>query len=122
MDDARERRRSSVGVLLQPHLESARRRSVARVAASAHAAAAEDIPEQDDIVAEQDPGRRAPSDDAAPGHGEKKADVPVWWLFVISSYCIPLGITNTLIGSILLPPLIQKCVGNESKQAALGLA
>ena len=90
-------RRSSVMALLEPHLEAARRRSVAEV----------------EIERKQR--------DTSSSSGEKR-DVPVWWMFVVSSYCIPLGITNTLIGQILLPPLIQQCVGNESKQAALGLA
>ena len=69
------------------------------------------------------PGVEASADRVEVEVGVKaKEDVPVWWLFVISSYCIPLGLTNTLIGQILLPPLIQKCVGNENKHAALGLA
>ena len=49
------------------------------------------------------------------------ADVPIWWFWVISLYNIPLGIANICIGSILLPPLIQKVVGAEGKEAALGL-
>eukprot|EP01052_Picozoa_sp_SAG31_P051913 SAG31_NODE_12558_length_932_cov_1.774310_1_plen_145_part_00 len=48
-------------------------------------------------------------------------DIPTYWFWVISLYNIPLGIANTVINSILLPPLIQRVVGAEGKEAALGL-
>ena len=52
---------------------------------------------------------------------ESSAAVPVWWLCVISLYCIPLAIANVVINNILLPPLITSIVGNGGKEAALGL-
>jgi hypothetical protein len=103
-------RRSSAAAVLEPHLEQTRRLSVPRVPKPLawHSGTTDNDDEQD---------RQEGSGGVA-----AKADVPVWWLFVISSYCVPLGLTNTLIGNILLPPLIQRAVGDESKEAALGLA
>ena len=40
------------------------------------------------------------------GEGGAERAVPVWWIWVISLYCIPLAIANVCINNILLPPLI----------------
>ena len=45
----------------------------------------------------------------------------MWWIWVISLYCIPLAVANVVINNILLPPLITSIVGNGGKEAALGL-
>ena len=55
------------------------------------------------------------------GEGGAERAVPVWWIWVISLYCIPLAIANVCINNILLPPLITSIVGANAKEAGLAL-
>jgi hypothetical protein len=67
------------------------------------------------------PARTAPTGLAREEKGVEEERVPVWWIWVISLYCIPLAVANVVINNILLPPLITSIVGNGGKEAALGL-
>ena len=56
------------------------------------------------------PTLAAGSDESRGAEPAERA-VPVWWIWVISLYCIPLAIANVCINNILLPPLITSIVG-----------
>jgi MFS family permease len=47
--------------------------------------------------------------------------LPNWWLCFLDGFCMVPAITNSVVLPLLLPPLIERMVGQEKKAGALGV-
>ena len=51
----------------------------------------------------------------------ERQPLPHWWLAFLGVFCLVPAVTNSMVMPLLLPPLVEKLVGDDKKAASLGL-